>query len=53
MRMKNIILIGMPACGKSSVGVILAKTAAISANSANRWCSPFIHNIRTCRIRKH
>ena len=30
MRMKNIILIGMPACGKSSVGVILAKTAAMS-----------------------
>ena len=28
--MKNIILIGMPACGKSSVGVILAKTAAMS-----------------------
>ena len=28
--MKNIILIGMPACGKSSVGVILAKTAAKS-----------------------
>ena len=30
MGMKNIILIGMPACGKSSVGVILAKTAAMS-----------------------
>ena len=28
--MKNIILIGMTACGKSSVGVILAKTAAMS-----------------------
>ena len=28
--MKNIMLIGMPACGKSSVGVILAKTAAMS-----------------------
>ena len=28
--MKNIILIGMPACGKSREGVILAKTAAMS-----------------------
>ena len=30
MGMKNIILIGMPACGKSSEGLILAKTAAMS-----------------------
>ncbi len=28
--MKNIILVGMPACGKSSAGVVLAKTAAMS-----------------------
>lgn len=27
--MKNLILIGMPACGKSTVGVVLAKTAGM------------------------
>ncbi len=27
--MKNLILIGMPACGKSTVGVILAKTVGM------------------------
>ena len=24
--MKNVILVGMPACGKSTIGVVLAKT---------------------------
>lgn len=28
--MKNIILIGMPGCGKSTVGVVLAKTMAFN-----------------------
>lgn len=28
--MKNIILIGMPACGKSTVGVVLAKTLGMA-----------------------
>ena len=27
--------------------------SCLSTNSGSRWCSPFMHSIRTCRIRKH